>query len=134
MNKQIFKKWWFWLALVLILGGIGAATQSGNPTNTEQAQTNDNGVTSINLPTLAESQYLDKEGLIVYKELKGKGYAVSAEFDNTTLTDINGKASDVFEPLDPNDTEDRQSVDAFIVSGLSQDDKNVSLNIRLKSN
>ena len=134
MNKQIFKKWWFWLVLVLILGGIGAATQSGNPANTEQAQTNDNSETSINSPTLDESQYLDKEGLVVYKELKAKGYAVNAEFDNQALTDINGEASDIFEPLDPNDMEDRQSVDAFIVSGLSQNDNNVSLSIRLRSN
>jgi Domain of Unknown Function with PDB structure (DUF3862) len=40
-KKSIFKRWWFWLIVVLIIAGIGAAGgENGSDTNTaEQAST-----------------------------------------------------------------------------------------------
>ena len=138
MNKQIFKKWWFWVIVVVLLGAIGAATQSSsetattnNPSSSEQtANTSATGI----LPKLNESDYSGKEGLVVYKDLKAKGYTVDADFENQALTDINGKASTMFEPLDVNKADDRQSVDAFVVGGVTQTGDSVKLTIVKSSN
>lgn len=131
-DKAIFKKWWFWVIVVIILGAIGSATQSGGNTNTtndtNHSQTTDSN-NAATLPKLNADDYKGKEGLVVYKELQGKGYKVEAAFEKQALTDINGKASDTFEPLDPNKTEDRQSVDAFVVGDVTQDGDNVKLTI-----
>ena len=122
---------------MIVLGAIGSLGQnnSTNPastTNTPQSVTgNENNGT---LPELNTDDYKAKEGLVVYKELKAKGYTVNAAFENQALTDINGKASDLFEPLDPNKADDRQSVDAFVVGNLSQDGDSVTLTIVKTSN
>lgn len=136
MNKQIFKKWWFWLIVVVVLGAIGAATQSSSETTTtnspsSSAQTDDSSAAGT-LPKLNESDYSGKEGLVVYEDLKSKGYTVDADFEKQALTDINGKASSVFEPLDINKADDRQSVDAFVVGSLTQDGDTVKLTIVLQ--
>lgn len=135
-DTTIFKKWWFWLIVgVLVLGAIGAAGQSGTEDSKSDTGTSvqDKTVTK-NLPKLSSSDYEDKEGLIVYKELKAKGYTVDAEFENEALTDINGKASDVFEPLNENDADDRQSVDSFVVGRLEQTGDSVKLVVVKLSN
>lgn len=136
MNKQIFKKWWFWLIVVVVLGAIGAVTQPSSDTNTTNGssspQTADTSKSTATLPALNAADYKGKEGLVVYKELKAKGYTVDAEFEKQALTDINGKASAVFEPLDVNKADDRQSVDAFVVGGLTQDGDSVKLTIVLQ--
>ncbi|HSH55235.1 MAG TPA: hypothetical protein VK983_00255 [Candidatus Limnocylindrales bacterium] len=127
MNKQIFKRWWFWVIVVVVLGAIGAATQSSSDTtNTTNSQSASNNSTDA-LLALNASDYTGKEGLVVYKELKAKGYTVDADFDKQALTDINGKASDMFEKLDPNKADDRQSVDAFVVGDLTQTGDSVKL-------
>lgn len=130
-NKTIFKKWWFWVIIVVVLGAIGSLGQSGNDTNntnSSQEVTNSAG-SGATLPKLNGDDYKGKEGLLAYKELKGKGYRVTADFEKQALTEMNGKASDVFEPLDPNKAEDRQSVDAFVVGNLTQDGDSVMLTI-----
>lgn len=138
MNKQIFKKWWFWLAVVVVLGAIGAATQSSseitNTSNTNSSTAADTSKPTATLPVLNASDYASKEGLVVYKELKSKGYTVDADFENQALTDINGEASAVFEPLDVNKADDRQSVDTFVVGNLSQDGDSVKLTIVKSAN
>lgn len=130
-DKKIFKKWWFWVIVaVIVLAVIGSSDQSANnanPTNSSQ-EANNNTVT---LPQLNTYEYKGKEGLVVYKELKSKGYKVDAEFEKQALTDMNGKASDVFESLDPNKSDDRLSVDAFVVDSLTQDGDDVKLTIVL---
>lgn len=132
-DKAILKKWWFWVIVVIILGAVGAATQSSGNTNTannpNHAQTATPSNNTTTLPKLNADDYKGKEGLVVYKELQGKGYKVEAEFEKQALTDINGKASDVFAPLDPNKIEDRQSVDAFVVGDFRQDGDSVKLTI-----
>lgn len=131
-DKKIFKKWWFWVIVVVILGAIGSLGQSSNGAN-NATKTSDSqqtkAVDQSTLPKLTAEDYKSKEGLVAYKELKSKGYKVGADFEKQALTDINGKASDVFEPLDPNKAADRQSVDAFVVGDLVQNGDSVKLTI-----
>lgn len=138
VNKRIFKKWWFWvIVVVIVLGAIGAATQPSddetNTTNTTNSQPTESN-SKATLPALTASDYTGKEGLVVYKELKAKGYTIDADFEKQALTDINGKASSVFEPLDVDKSDDRQSVDAFVVGSLAQDGDSVKLVIVQSSN
>lgn len=136
---KILKKWWFWvIAAIIALGVIGSLTQndSDKPTNTisNSQETTDSDTSTATLPKLNTDDYKSREGLTVYKELKAKGYEVDATFENEALTDINGKASDLFEPLDPNKPDDKQSVDAFIIGNLIQDGDKVVLTIAKTSN
>lgn len=131
-DKTLLKKWWFWAIVVVVLGGIGSLGQSGKDSNAtnENSQTTTTNVTSTDtLPKLNADDYKGKEGLVVYKELKSKGYKVDATFQNQALTDINGKATDLFEPLDPNKADDKQSVDSFVVGDLAQSGDGVTLTI-----
>ncbi len=132
-DKKIFKKWWFWVIVIVVaLGIIGSFGQTDNKTKdasqTDDTQQTSSGDKSI-LPKLSIDDYKGKEGLVAYKELKGKGYKVEAEFEKQALTDMNGKASDVFGPLDVNKPDDRLSVDAFVVGSLAQDGDSVVLTI-----
>lgn len=133
-DKKILKKWWFWLIVVLVvLGAIGSLGQTKNNTN-NNSNANSPGTSnssSATLPKLNVDDYISKEGLVVYKELKGKGYTVDAEFEKQALTEMNGKASVLFESLDPNKSDDKLSVDAYVVGDLTQDGDNVKLTIVL---
>lgn len=137
-DKKIFKKWWFWVIVaVVILGAIGSLGQTDDKTNsasqtdsTQQTSTDNNST----LPKLNADEHKGKEGLLVYKDLQSKGYKVEAAFEKQALTDINGKASDVFAPLDPTKVEDRQSVDAFVIGSLEQNGDSVKLVIVLSTN
>jgi hypothetical protein len=44
INKQIFKKWWFWVIVVVVLGVIGMATQ-GDTKNTDTDKAVDTSTT-----------------------------------------------------------------------------------------
>ena len=133
-DKKITKKWWFWVIIVLIvLGAFGAFAQPENKTESVKDNNHQDGTKDGSaLPVLNSDDYIGKEGLVAYKELKGKGYKVNAEFENGALTDMNGKASDLFEKLDAKSAADRQSVDAYVVNKLVQDGKNVTLSIVLQ--
>lgn len=136
-DKKIFKKWWFWLIVaVIVLGAIGSLGQGDktSTSTTDNTQSTTVGSNEATLPNLSAEDYKGKEGLVVYKELKAKGYTVNAEFEKQALTDINGKASDLFEPLDPSNPNDKQSVDAFIVGDITQDGDSVTLTIVQSSN
>lgn len=138
-DMKLFKKWWFWvIVMVIILGAISSLNQSDSdkPTSADSSskKTTNSNTTSATLPKLSSDDYKGKEGLVVFKELKAKGYKVDAAFENQVLTDINGKASDLFETLDPNKPDDKQSVDAFTVGNLTQEGDNVTLVIVKTSN
>jgi hypothetical protein len=137
-DKKIFKKWWFWVIVaVIVLGAIGSLGQ-GDKNNSTSPATNTQNTTSSNdnaaLPKLTADDYKGKEGLVVYKDLKAKGYAIDADFEKQALTDINSKASSLFEALDPNKADDKQSVDAFVIGSLSQTGDSVKLTIIQSSN
>ena len=138
-DKKLFKKWWFWvIVVVIIFGAVGSLGQSDSSkstsTDSDSKKTASSNTGTATLPKLSANDYKSKEGLVVYKELRAKGYKVDAAFENQALTDINGKASDLFEPLDPNKPDDKQSVDAFTVGNLTQDGDNVALTIVKTSN
>lgn len=133
-DKKILKKWWFWVIVaVVVLGAIGSLGQTKNNTNNDsntslQETSNSDSAT---LPKLNADDYINKEGLVVYKDLKNIGYKVDAEFEKQALTEMNGKASDLFESLDPNKSDDKLSVDAYVVGNLTQDGDSVKLTIIL---
>lgn len=133
-DKKIFKKWWFWLIVaVIVLGVIGSLGQSDSDGQTDSPSSAQETTDSASaLPKLSTDEYKSKEGLVVYKELKAKGYKVDANFENQALTDINGKASDLFEKLDAENTEDRQSVDAYVVNKLTQSGDSITLSVILQ--
>ena len=84
-DKPIFKKWWFWVAIVAVLLIIGVATQ-GYTNNTDTSNNGDNnGSNSQNvgaLPILNIANFKGKEGLVIFKDLVGKGYTVTAKYKN----------------------------------------------------
>ncbi|MGB4420352.1 MAG: hypothetical protein WBI29_00965 [Candidatus Saccharimonadales bacterium] len=133
-DKKILKKWWFWVIVALVvLGAIGSLGQTKN--NTDNAGKSNSQETSnsgtATLPKLNADDYIDKEGLVVYKDLQNTGYKVDAEFEKQALTEMNGKASVLFESLDQNKSDDKLSVDAYVVGDLTQDGDNVKLTIVL---
>ncbi|MDR2748705.1 MAG: hypothetical protein LBB10_02275 [Bifidobacteriaceae bacterium] len=125
-KKSILKRWWFWLIIIIIFGsGIGAIGNSNQDVNKPEDNPT-NAVSSVppqdsSLPILDPKKYERKEGLLVYNELKKKGYTVDAEFKKEILTKMNGPASDLFEKTDENKKSDRESVDNFVVGNLIQD-------------
>ncbi len=133
-DKKILKKWWFWLiVVVVVLGAIGSLSQTKNDTDNasnSNSQETSNSSTAT-LPKLNADDYINKEGLVVYKDLQNTGYKVDAEFEKQALTEMNGKASVLFESLDPNKSDDKLSVDAYVVGDLAQDGDNVKLTIVL---
>ena len=126
-NKQLFKKWWFWVAVVAILGLIGLLAPESS-TNT--ATTIDNATPSQTvgtLPVLNKADYTTKEGLVVYKDLVAKGYVVTARYVNEAAPAANQELTDQFKTADANSCSDRLGFDAYIVSDVVQDGDNVSI-------
>lgn len=116
------------------VGSLGQSSNSANNATKANDSRQTKTVDQSTLPKLNAEDYKSKEGLVAYKDLKSKGYKVEADFEKQALTDINGKASDVFEPLDPNKAEDRQSVDAFVVGDIVQNGDSVRLTIVQSAN
>ena len=130
-DKPIYKKWWFWVIIVVILGVIGLATQGATET-TDKDGGNNNGDNSQNvgtLPTLNESDYLGKEGLVVFKDLVARGYTVTVEFVNEAVPAANRDLTETFTNSDANNPEDRQAFDAWLVKTVTQDGGTIHLTI-----
>jgi len=126
-NKQLFKKWWFWFAIVAVLGLVGLLAPE-TPTNT--ATTTDNATPSQTvgtLPVLNKSDYTTKEGLVVYKDLVTKGYVVTAKYINEVVPAANQELTDQFKIADVNSCSDRLGFDAYIVSDVVQEGDTVSI-------
>lgn len=79
------------------------------------------------LPKVDEGAYAGKEGLVVFKELSTKGYSVTAKYENERLLAASRDMTEAFESADLDKCEDRLGFDAYIVSKVSQDGKNISL-------
>ena len=125
-NKQIIKKWWFWVIVVVILGLIGMAT-GGNEINTPAS--NNTSQATGTLPALNKTDYKSKEGLVVYKDLTTKGYAVTAKYVNKAVPSTNQEFTDQFKSADANSCQDRLGFDAYLVSDLTQTGDSVALTL-----
>lgn len=127
-NKQLFKKWWFWVAVVVILGLIGLlAPESSTNTTTTTTDSNTPSQTVGTLPVLNKSDYTTKEGLVVYKDLATKGYTVTAKYINEAVPATNQELTDQFKTADVNSCSDRLGFDAYVVSDLVQNGDTVSI-------
>lgn len=125
-NKQLFKKWWFWVAVVVILGLIGLLAPESS-TNTTTTDSNTPSQTVGTLPVLNKSDYMTKEGLVVYKDLITKGYTVTAKYVNEAVPATNQELTDQFKTADVNSCSDRLGFDAYVVSDLTQDGDTVTV-------
>ena len=85
------------------------------------------------LPLLVESEYIGKEGLLVYHELVNMGYEVEAYFTTEfgdALTKANQGVIDTYSSLNPDIEEDRLSVDAYLVQSVEQTGDSVVLIVK----
>ncbi len=129
LTKQIFKKWWFWVIVVVVLGIIGLLTQD-DTTTTNTANNNDNTSntqTVGKLPALNKADFVDKEGLVVFKDLSTKGYTVTAKYENEKVPATNQDHTEQFTSADANSCSDRLSWDAYVVSDIRQDGDSVAI-------
>lgn len=127
-NKQLFKKWWFWVAVVVVLGLIGLlAPESSTSTATTTTDGNNSSQTVGTLPVLDKADYTTKEGLVVYKDLVTKGYTVTAKYVNEAVPATNQELTDQFKIADVNSCSDRLGFDAYAVSDVTQDGDTVSI-------
>lgn len=129
LSKQLFKKWWFWVIVVAILGVIGLATQDTSKTN-ETATNTDTSNTTQNvgtLPVLNKADFTDKEGLVVFKDLKTKGYAVTAKYVSEAVPATNQEFTEQFTSANVTSCQDRLGFDAYLVSDVTQDGDSVTI-------
>lgn len=128
LNKQIFKKWWFWVIAVLILGVIGLATGSGE----KQAgtSTDNSSQATGTLPIVDKADYTSKEALVVFKDLKAKGYTVTAKYVNENLPDYRRDLTHSFDGADLTSCSDRLGFDAYIVGDVTQSGDNIAIALK----
>jgi len=126
-NKQLFKKWWFWVAVVAVLGLIGLLAPESSTQTTTTTDSNTPPQTVGTLPVLNKSDYTTKEGLVVYKDLVTKGYAVTAKYVNEAVPATNQELTDQFKTADVNSCSDRLGFDAYVVSDVAQDGDTVAI-------
>lgn len=126
-NKQLFKKWWFWVAVVAVLGLIGLLVPESPTETTTNTNTDTQSQTVGTLPVLNKSDYTTKEGLVVYKDLVTKGYTVTAKYENKAVPATNQELTDQFKSADVNSCSDRLGFDAYIVSDVIQDGDTISV-------
>lgn len=135
LNKQLLKKWWFWVTVVVVLGLIGLAT-GGNETNTPASKTtntsNNTSQVTGTLPALNKADYANKEGLVAYSDLTTKGYTVTAKYVNEAVPSTNQEFTDQFKSANVNSCQDRLGFDAYLVSDLVQTGDSVALTLTNK--
>lgn len=128
LNKQIFKKWWFWIIVVVVLGIIGLATGGGE--RSANTSTNNSSQTTGTLPTVDKADYAGKEALVVFKDLKAKGYAVTAKYVNENLPDYSRDLTHSFDEADLTSCSDRLGFDAYLVGDLSQTGDSIAIALK----
>jgi hypothetical protein len=147
-KKPFYKRIWFIVLCAIIgLGAIGnfwggnaTSDSSGVPTVSETSSPPESSepvslpaavsnTDSTTLLNVVRADYIGRIGLEVFKELQQQGYALSADFENDALTQINGNAGELFEKTDLSDL---ASVDAFVVEDVTQDGDKVHLTIKLQ--
>ncbi|HPR09749.1 MAG TPA: hypothetical protein PLT04_04225 [Candidatus Saccharibacteria bacterium] len=128
LNKQIFKKWWFWVAAVVILGAIGLAT--GNSEKQTDTSTKNSSQTATTLATVNKADYTGKEALVAFKDLKAKGYTVTAKYVNENLPDYKRDLTHSFDGADLTSCSDRLGFDAYIVGDVAQTGDNIAIALK----
>lgn len=131
LSKQIFKKWWFWVIVVVILGVIGLLTQDTTTINNTATDTPANNTSDTQtvgkLPALTKADFVDKEGLVVFADLKAKGYTVTAKYENEKVPATNQDHTEQFTNASATSCTDRLGWDAYVVSDIRQDGDNVTV-------
>lgn len=150
MDKDVkwYKKWWIWAIAAIVLFVIVSLIVNKKDDETfndnEQAaeiesvkiEGEGGGTDEINtgnelteaeksntLPEVNVSDYIGQEALIVYHDLVGQGYEIELDYankDNEKLYQANMNQIERIKSLDPNNVEDRQSVDAYSVYNVVQ--------------
>jgi hypothetical protein len=128
LNKQIFKKWWFWVIAVVILGVIGLSTGSGE--KQDGTSTDNSSQATGTLPTVDKADYTGKEALVVFKGLKAKGYAVTAKYENENLPDYKRNLTQSFDGADLTSCSDRLGFDAYIVGDITQSGDSIAIALK----
>ncbi|HRN90212.1 MAG TPA: hypothetical protein PK543_00810 [Candidatus Saccharibacteria bacterium] len=132
LNKQLFKKWWFWVIVVVVLGLIGLATGGDQQTNTTTNTSPNSSQATGTLPIINKADYTDKEGLVAFKELTTKGYTVTAKYVNEAVPATNQDLTEQFTSADVNSCQDRLGFDAYLVSDVTQTGDSVALTLTNK--
>lgn len=128
LNKGLLKKWWFWVIVVVVLGAIGAAAGGGDKSsNTTSNNSSNSSQTTGTLPTVNSADYTGKEGLVAFKDLTAKGYAVTAKYVNEQVPATNRDFTDTFKDASETSCNDRLGFDAYTVSSLTQTGDSVTL-------
>lgn len=133
LDKQMLKKWWFWVIVVVVLGLIGLATGGSNTTTPASNTTNTSNNTSQTtgkLPVINKADYTNKEGLVVFSDLTTKGYAVTAKYVNEAVPSTNQDFTSQFKSADLNSCQDRLGFDAYLMSDLTQTGDSVVLTLK----
>lgn len=131
LDKQIFKKWWFWVIVVVVFGVIGLFTQDTTTTNNTANNTPENNTSNTQavgkLPVLNKADFVGKEGLVVFHDLKAKGYTVAAKYENEKVPATNQDHTEQFTNASVTSCSDRLGWDAYVVSDIRQDGDNVTI-------
>lgn len=128
LNKQIFKKWWFWVAAVVILGVIGLAT--GGSEKQTSTSTKNSSQTATTLATVNKADYTGKEALVAFKDLKVKRYTVTAKYVNENLPDYKRDLTRSFDEADLTSCSDRLGFDAYIVGDMTQTGDSIAIALK----
>jgi hypothetical protein len=132
-DKPASKKWVFGAVIAIVLLVIGFTSQGGsdNANIETDGDTNESNNTQIvgtgTLPVLDEDDYIGKEGLVVFKDLAARGYAITANYVNEVVPAANRDLTEPFTEANENSCSDMLGWDAFVLSGLTQDGDNVAL-------
>ena len=135
LNKELFKKWWFWLivAVVIVSAFSGSDDSTNIQENTATTSTEEKQKEGT-LPTLSSSDYVNKEGLVVFKDLTEKKYYVKASYVNERAAEANQDFTEQFKATDISSCEDRLGWDAYVVSDVKQSGDSVDMIMTNKAN
>lgn len=98
MNKPIYKKWWFWLIIVLVLGAIGNMGDNKKEANPAANSPTESVVKQEDVAKEENSEPAVKEAASPQpEEDKTEKYAAYIEEFEKTVLDIDTKAQPVFQ-------------------------------------
>lgn len=97
-KKPIYKKWWFWLIIVILIGAIGSASGKGktDPNNTASTNVESNAEAGQNTveATTEPVSYTVCDAATLIKELEGNALRASDTYKGKYVQ-IQGKLSNI---------------------------------------